>query len=117
MPQRDQRSVPWETEFQYPSVSRHPLMGILCFDWRGIGTRSPRKLSVGLLRHFNPRLVDIRRVGIAVGPLLLAVDSRSLWIFGTQASFTPQYFSESGQLTLGTPTLSLRRRLLQFKWV
>src|SRR5207244_2543207 len=35
----------------------------------------PRKLIVGPLRHFNPRLEDIRRVGIAVVLLF------SLWTF------------------------------------
>ncbi len=64
----------------------------------------PRKLSVGPLRHFNPRLEDIRRVGIAVVLLfsLWTLVSFSFWdpsvLYATSISPGP------GQLTLGTPT-------------
>jgi hypothetical protein len=64
----------------------------------------PRKLSIGPLRHFNPRLEDIRRVGIAVVLLfsLWALVSFSFWdpsvLYATSISPGP------GQLTLGTPT-------------
>src|SRR6266705_5455604 len=64
----------------------------------------PRKLSVGPLRHFNPRLEDIRRVGIAVVLLfsLLTLVSFDLWdpsvLYATSISPGP------GQLTLGAPS-------------
>jgi len=61
-------------------------------------------LSVGFLRHFNPRLVDIRRVGIAV---VLFFSLWTLVAFGFLERRRPllhKYLSEPGQLTLGTPT-------------
>jgi hypothetical protein len=64
----------------------------------------PRKLSVGPLRHFSPRLEDIRRVGIAVVLLfsLWTLVSFDLWdpsvLYATSISPGP------GQLTLGAPS-------------
>jgi len=64
----------------------------------------PRKLSAGFLRHFNPRLVDIRRVGIAV---VLFFSLWTLVAFGfwnASVLYSTNISPEPGQLTLGTPT-------------
>src|SRR5213080_5111001 len=64
----------------------------------------PRKLGVGLLRHFNRRLEDIRRVGVAVVLLF------SLWTLVSFQFWDPSVLYATGispgpgQLTLGTPT-------------
>src|SRR5207249_7165354 len=50
----------------------------------------PRKLSVGLLRHFNPRLEDIRRVGVAV--VLLC----SLWTLVSFQFWDPSVLYATG---------------------
>ncbi len=64
----------------------------------------PRNLSIGPLSRFNPRLEDIRRVGIAVVLLF------SLWTLVSFGFWDPSVlYSDSispgaGQLTLGAPT-------------
>src|SRR4029077_15569388 len=64
----------------------------------------PRTWSVGLLRHLNPRLEDIRRVGIAV---VLFFSLWTLVAFGfwnARVFFSTNIPPGPGQLTLGTPT-------------
>jgi hypothetical protein len=64
----------------------------------------PRKLSVGLLKGFNPRLEDVRRVGVAIVLLF------SLWTLVSFDFWDPNVLSATslspgpGYLTLGTPS-------------
>jgi hypothetical protein len=64
----------------------------------------PRKLSVGLLRHFNPRLVEIHRIGIAV-VLFFSLWTLVAFEFRDASVLYPTNISPApGQLTLGVPT-------------
>jgi len=64
----------------------------------------PRKLSVGLLRHFNRRLEDIRRVGVAAVLLFSLWTLVSFQFWDPSVLYATSISSGSGQLTLGVPT-------------
>src|SRR5436853_724718 len=64
----------------------------------------PRKLSVGPLKHFNPRLEDIRRVGISVVLLFSLWTLVSFDFWDPSVLYAPSISPGPGQLTLGTPT-------------
>jgi len=64
----------------------------------------PRKLIVGPLRHFNPRLEDIRRVGIAVVLLFSLWTLVSFQFWDPSVLYATSISSGPGQLTLGVPT-------------
>jgi hypothetical protein len=64
----------------------------------------PRKLSVGPLRHFNPRLEDIRRVGISVVLLFSLWTLVSFDFWDPSVLYAPSISPGPGQLTLGTPS-------------
>ncbi len=81
-----------------------PSWGFLALIGSILERGLPKNLSIGPLRHFNLRLEDIRRVGMAVVLLFSAwtLVSYNLWIpnvlYNTNISPTP------GHLTLGTPS-------------
>jgi hypothetical protein len=81
-----------------------PTWGVFALIGGVLELGFPLKLTAGPLKHFNPRLEDIRRVGIAVVLLfsLWTLISFELWdpsvLYATSISPGP------GQMTLGAPT-------------
>jgi hypothetical protein len=64
----------------------------------------PRKLSVGPLSHFNPRLEDLRRVGIALVLFFSLWTLVSFEFWDPNVLYSTKISPGPGQLTLGTPS-------------
>lgn len=81
-----------------------PSWGLFALIGGTIELGLPHRLSIGLLEHFNSRLEDVRRVGIAIVIFL------SLWTLVSYSFWNPNVLYNTsispnpGQMTIGTPS-------------
>jgi len=81
-----------------------PSWGIFALIGGFLELGLPKRLSIGPLEHFNPRLEDIRRIGVAVVLLFSLWTLISFDFWDPNVLYATNMSPALGQMTLGTPS-------------